>query len=96
MTDRVILRMIEESCNILRNMEYLEDCRSLMPTYAALVGAAKANHPNDPFIQVFSSVEGSGDSPNVMNILLTQLRIALESLQAEQAVTYAEFEATAR
>src|SRR5207249_5339948 len=91
MTDAVILRMIEESCAILQQMEYREDCAPLLPTYTALVIAAQANHPQDSFIRTLSSVEDTGSRPSVMRILLPQLRIALESLRAEQAATSAEF-----
>jgi hypothetical protein len=82
MTDDVILRMIKETCEILKVMEFHEDCRPLMPTYTALIAAAQENHPQDPFIRTISSVEDIGVDPNVMRILFTQLRIALESFRA--------------
>jgi hypothetical protein len=96
MTDDVILRMIEESCAILKVMEFHENCRPLQPTYKFIIAAARENHPQDSFIRTLASIDDIGEDPNVMRVLFTQLRIALEAIRAEQAETPDESVAMSR
>jgi hypothetical protein len=92
MTDDVIIRLAEETCRVLAKMEFPQSCSHLQPSYNALVQAAKANHPDDAFLSSLPTLEYNttgvfgekgGMPPQEMNILFTQLRIALESLQDE-------------
>jgi hypothetical protein len=93
MTDEVIIRLAEETCRVLSKMEFPQSCSHLAPSYNALVQAAKANHPEDAFLSSLPTLEYNtgafgekvGMPPQEMNILFTQLRIALESLQGDDA-----------
>ena len=91
MKDEYILRMIAETCKTLSDMHWSTECRHLHGPYNALLQAAKANHPNDPFLSALPQLvrqmndEGREEAINSseMNILFTQLRIALEAHQGE-------------
>jgi hypothetical protein len=94
MNDKGIILMAHETCKVLSNVPWHVTCNYLVPSYNALLQAAKANHPDDPFIGVLSSVqlnEDDGLNGPQMNILFTQLRIALESLQTDGSPVYGEF-----
>ena len=85
MKDETIIRMIQETCEGLREMNkkpFPVDCRYLQPSYNALVQAARSNHSGDAFLSGLSTIEQNGEvNPMEMQILFAQLRIALESLQ---------------
>jgi uncharacterized protein YjbI with pentapeptide repeats len=92
MTDDVIIRLAEETCRVLAKMEFPQSCSYLQPSYNALVQAAKANHPDDVFLSSLPTLEynttgvfgeKSGTPPQELQILFSQLRIALESLQED-------------
>jgi hypothetical protein len=94
MTDKGIIQMAQETCKVLTHVPWHVTCNYLIPSYNALLQAAKANHPDEPFINVLTSIqlnEEDGLNGPQMNILFTQLRIALESLQPEGAPVYGEF-----
>ncbi|MCC6444191.1 MAG: hypothetical protein IT210_12150 [Armatimonadetes bacterium] len=85
MKDEVILRIADETCQVLKRMEFFEPCGYVLPTYNALLQAAKSNHPEDPFLQTLSPIPvdsangGEGAGVRQLHILMTQLRIALEA-----------------
>jgi hypothetical protein len=85
MTDDVIIRLAEETCRVLAKMEFPQSCSHLQPSYNTLVEAAKTNHPEDTFLRALPTLQYDLNpvAPQEMNILFTQLRIALESLQGE-------------
>lgn len=87
MKDSVILEMLEESGRVLNRMEFFEPCKHIVPTYNALLLAARENHPEEPFLQALPTVEpGGGEdsvNPRTLALLCGQLRIALASLQTE-------------
>jgi hypothetical protein len=102
MTDELILRLVDETCQVLARMEFFMPCRHLIPSYNALVQATQVNHPDDPYLNTaFPLLDASenggrldkhgGDAsaitPPQLRILFTQLRIILESLQEEPAPT---------
>jgi hypothetical protein len=97
MKDAVIIRMIDETSKGLARMRFPESwsCAHIVPSYIALVRAAKANHPNDPFLAalpVLDRDQGKGLNPTELQLLFTQLRIALESLHGEPEAEGAEWE----
>ena len=82
MEDRVILKLAAETAAILGNMAFHEPCDEIRPSYNALLLAAQANHPTDTFLQALKPLKGDLDGvKNQMQILFTQLRIVMESLQ---------------
>lgn len=100
MTDTLILRLVDETCKVLARMEFFNPCTYLIPSYNALVQAAQANHPDDPYLNTaFPLLQPGGTvarsekhhedadavNPPQLRILFTQLRIILESLQDEGA-----------
>jgi hypothetical protein len=100
MTDELILRLVDETCKGLGRMEFFNPCAHLIPSYNAVVRAAQANHPDDPYLNTLFPIlqpnenaerpdkhgsDGSGINPPLLRILFTQLRIILESLQEGQA-----------
>ena len=86
MRDDVIVRMVQETCKVLSEMHPYEECRSLVPSYNALLDAARANHPEESFLKVLPSLpdrEDSHVSSGNFQILFAQLRIMLEGLATE-------------
>lgn len=92
MKDATIIRMLEETCAMLKNVDAYVSCAHLAPSYNAMLVAAQANHPDDLFLSVLPplpirnkeeghSKEGCGSSE--IRVLFAQMRIALESLQNE-------------
>jgi uncharacterized protein YjbI with pentapeptide repeats len=83
MKDQAIIRMIEETSRALSDAPWHIDCTYLMPSYNALLEAAKENHPEDPFLRVLASVQVDEDhqfNATQATILFGQLRMALQSL----------------
>jgi hypothetical protein len=85
MKDKAIVEIATETCRVLSDAPWHLETKYLLPSYNALMEAARANHPQDPFLRTLASVEASGEEVNApqMNILFTQLRIAVESLQED-------------
>jgi hypothetical protein len=85
MKEEFMIHMIEETCKMTAKMDpFAEGCEHLLPSYNALLKAAKARYPDDSFISVLPALDSSKRiSPRELHILLTQLRIALESLYSE-------------
>jgi hypothetical protein len=95
MTDALIIRLVDETSKVLARMEFFQSCDHLIPSYNALVQAAQANHPNDPYLQTAFPVLQPGEdkgrhekhehgkevSPPLLRVLFTQLRIILEAMQ---------------
>src|SRR5947209_7066554 len=83
MSDETIVRMIEETSKILSRLEWMVPATHLLPTYSALLRAARENHPDDPFLGALPAFGSGTEEINApqLNILFTQLRIALESFQ---------------
>jgi len=85
--DEMLIRMIEEASKSLAQVDGYQNCNQLVPSYNALLQAAKANHPNDPCLGALERLNKEEDdvSAMVLRVLLGQMRIALESLQGAQA-----------
>src|ERR1700675_3444461 len=84
MNDETILRMVEETCKVLSRLDFFVSGKHFVPSYNALLQAAKENHPDDRFLGVLPILGlGDGDEIHVpqMSVLFAQLRVALESLQ---------------
>jgi hypothetical protein len=81
MTDKAILSMANQTSEILSEAPWHVDCKALLPSYNALLTAAKENHPEDSFLRALTSLdpnqEGDVNAP-VLSVLLAQLRMALE------------------
>jgi hypothetical protein len=97
MKDVMIVKMIDETSKGLSRMHFPQSwsCAHIVPSYIALVRAAKANHPNDPFLAalpVLDRDQGKGITPPELHLLFTQLRLALESLREEPEAEGAEWE----
>jgi hypothetical protein len=80
--DEMLVRMIEEASKSLSQVDGYQNCSLLVGSYNALLQAAKANHPNDPFLSALERLDKEEDDVTVavMRVLLGQMRIALESL----------------
>jgi hypothetical protein len=89
MTDTTIIRIAEETSRALEDAHPFSQCLLLVPSYNALLQAAKANHPDDPFLRVLTTLSANGEVNSIsvaeLRALLGQLRIALESMQEEHA-----------
>ncbi|WP_395092506.1 hypothetical protein [Armatimonas sp.] len=85
MNDSIIIRMATETIQHLRHAIPVSSCPYMVPSYNALVTAARANHPDDVFLKVLSPLPTTGDDRDCISIaeitaLFAQLAIALESL----------------
>jgi hypothetical protein len=78
MTDEQCIKLLDPMLGVLSEMEFHEDCRHLLPSYNALLNVAQKNHPEDPFINVLPPITDGHANSNVLKLLLTQLKIALE------------------
>jgi hypothetical protein len=90
MTDEMILRLVNETSQLLGEVPWHQECHHLMPSYLALLQAARSNHPDEVYLNVAfpaadPTVKTDGINPVELRILFTQLRIVLESLQPERA-----------
>ena len=83
MTDEAISKMAGETGRILSDAPWHVDCRHLVPSYNAMLIAARENHPEDAFLGALlpldTAANGDVNAP-VLTILLAQIRLALESL----------------
>jgi hypothetical protein len=89
MNDETIIRMATETVKHLRNAISVNSCPYMVPSYNAMVLAAKANHPDDYFLRGLSPLPVSGangeDGPGncisvaELSALFAQLAIALEA-----------------
>ena len=84
MKDQTIVRLAEETTSLLRKVLPGDNAKNVIPSYNALLAAAKANHPNDPFLSTLTPIERS-DSAVDLAILFSQLRIAVEALNEEES-----------
>ncbi len=89
MKDTTIVRIAEETSNALSEIDAEWELKRVIPSYNALLQAAKANHPSDPFLSTLSHIQLDKDEDGIsvgeLRILFAQLRIALESLESEEA-----------
>lgn len=105
MNDVLIIRLVDETSKVLSRMEFFQSCDHLIPSYNALVRAAQANHPDDPYLHTaFPTLqpgekaernqkphgEGREVSPPLLRVLFTQLRIVLEAMQEPATATDGE------
>ena len=85
MNDAIIIRMATETIQHLRHAIPVSSCPYMVPSYNALVTAARANHPDDTFLKALEPLPTTGDDRDCISIaeitaLFAQLAIALESL----------------
>ena len=85
MNDAIIIRMAAETIQHLRHAIPVSSCPYMVPSYNALVTAARANHPDDVFLKALTPLPTTGDDRDCISIaeitaLFAQLAIALESL----------------
>jgi hypothetical protein len=87
MRDETIIRMLQETCDALKGVGFPASARHLVPSYNAVLAAAKVNHPSDPFLGALRPLEDGheGAGPEEMRILFGQLRIALEALHEDRS-----------
>ena len=62
MRDEVILRLLEDACKGLKDVSFPVQTPHLAPVYNALLAAARANHPNEPFFQALTPIERRDDA----------------------------------
>lgn len=82
MTDNVLLLMIEEITKPLSKGEGDSPCAEMIPSYNAILSAAKGNHPEDLFLGNLLPID-KGGFVNVSQLLalFALLRFVLEWLQ---------------
>jgi hypothetical protein len=78
MKDSTILDLAGTTATLLKRMEFHESADKVAPSYNALLGAAKENHPENPFLSSLEPVDGKINK-NQLQILFTQLRIVVEA-----------------
>lgn len=77
-----LIRLVEEAAKGLADVDGYCNCRNLVPSYNALLTAAKDALPEDAFLRALQPLEKDHAQAAEMRILFGQLRIALESLVA--------------
>ncbi len=98
MKDQALIRIAEETTKALKEAHPYSSARRTVPSYNALLQAAKANHPGDPFLSALPlfdlNQEGRGceednTSTAEMIALFAQIRIVLEALMEESGTPVA-------
>ena len=84
MKDEVLVRIAAETASLLDEMGFQEDVQSLVASYNAVLREAKQNHADNRFLQSIETLERS-EGKQQLQILFTQLRIALEALKEDQS-----------
>ena len=84
MTDKVIIRIAEETTRWLKRALPGDSTPSVVPSYNALLAAAKENHPEDTFLANLEPIE-KVESAVDLAILYSQLRIAIEAMNPDAA-----------
>jgi hypothetical protein len=87
MTDAMIVRLATETVRHLQNAISVHPALSMVPSYNAVLAAARANHPEDPFLAVLAPLPTSGDdvlSIAEVNALFAQIAIVVQSLAEEK------------
>ena len=84
MNDTVIIRLATETIQHLRNAISVGSALHMVPSYNALLTAAKNNHPNDIFLQALMILPTKSDDCDGISIaeisaLFAQIAIALDS-----------------
>jgi hypothetical protein len=88
MKDEAIWRIAKQTAKVLSGMQFFMSCKHLLPPYHALLLAARENHPDDPFLNALPMLEleegeDNAVAPPQLNILFTQLYLALESYMGD-------------
>jgi len=78
MKDDVLIRLLQDANHALEGVGFPVETPNLVPIYNALLGALKANHQGQSYVQALLPVESAG--PDELRVLFGQLRILLESL----------------
>jgi hypothetical protein len=84
MKDETLIRLCGETTKWLSQTITVNPSPQMVPSYNALLEAAKANHPDNFFLRVLQPLATSGDdliTVGEMMALFGQIRIVLESLQ---------------
>lgn len=81
MNDAMLLRILEELVKPLGHMDVHCSVDELVSSYNALLGAAKANHPDVALLNALEPLERGNINAGPFLALLAQLRIILEYLQ---------------
>lgn len=79
MKDKVILRLLQDASKNLEDVHFPVEVKGAVPIYNALLTALKTNHPEEPYLEVLTPIEG-GAGPEELRLLLGQLRILVETL----------------
>lgn len=86
MNDTTILQMLEETSTAVAKMKYWMPAGNLVPSYNAMLQAAKANHRQDRFLQSLQPLPAGNDpyaiNPPQLKVLFGQLRLVLETINA--------------
>ncbi len=81
MNDELLIRLLEDTCRKLEKIKFPVETPHLAPTYNALLGAAKANHPGHPYLGFLELLPAEAQpGPEELSILFGQLRIVLEAI----------------
>lgn len=90
MKDEALIRIAEQTSQSLMGMDPHCSARRIVPSYNAMLQAAKANHKDEPFLNCLTPLEVNtkNDQEDHVSIgevvaLFAQIRLVLESLQAE-------------
>ena len=85
MNDAIIIRIATETIQHLRNAISVGPALAMVPSYNALLTAAKTNHPEDVFLKALAPLATKGDDGDAVSIaeitaLFAQIAVALDSL----------------
>lgn len=83
MKDETLIRLCEETTKYLSQTVTVNPGMQMIPSYNALLAAARTNHPVHPFLSALEPLPTSGDDMiTVAEImaLFAQIRIVLDSL----------------
>jgi hypothetical protein len=85
MNDTILLKLIHETIGHLKHAISVSPALQLIPSYNAVLAAAKTNHPDHPFLKVLEPLEPNGELISIaeMSALFAQIGIVLEVSNGE-------------
>ena len=81
MNDTILLKLIHETVKHLKEAISVNPAYQMIPSYNAILAAAKENHPDDTFLRVLAPLTTDGELITIAEItaLFAQIGIVVEA-----------------
>ena len=81
MNDKILLKLISETVRHLKDAISVNPAYQMIPSYNAILAAAKENYPDDTFLRVLAPLTTDGELVTIAEItaLFAQIGIVVEA-----------------